>query len=100
MPFALFIRDSTSIIISSLDPELRSISGIGHCQLASHVFLDNGLRHEQADPRSFVRSLGGKVGIKQPVNDLPGDASGVIGDGYDRGVSFRKRLYRNPGVSN
>ena len=52
------------------------------------------------DSRPYVRRLGGKVRIKKLVHNLLGDTAGVIGDGYDRCKSFRKRLYRNPGVFN
>src|SRR5665647_367072 len=86
--------------MSNHNPELRSIPGIMNRQRSTHILLDDCLRHEQTDPRSLVRTLGGKVGIKQFVNDLIVDASCIIGNGYHSCFSFRKRTDRNQRIVN
>jgi hypothetical protein len=59
------------------------LGNVAHGKPAAHVVLDDGFRHEQADPRSNLWPLGGKVGIEDLVYDLFRNSSSVVGYRYD-----------------
>jgi hypothetical protein len=47
--------------ILHLDHEFGAIGVVARAKPATHILLDDGLRHEQADSRSRLRPLGGKL---------------------------------------
>src|SRR6185369_4243388 len=79
---------SVSGFIAHLYPEFGAIGNVAHTKSPPHILLYDGLGHEQTDPRSPLWTLGGKMRVEDLAQYLLGDASGVVGNGYDGTAVF------------
>src|ERR1035438_6552075 len=106
--FIVIVSSSTSSIdiddldlgidcISHLNPEFSAIGSVTHGKPPSHVLFDDGFCHEQADSGSLLWTLGSKVRVEYLVNDFLGDASGIVGNGYESKAVFSANSDRHLG---
>jgi len=85
-------------VIAHLYPEFSTIGNVAYGQTSAHILLYDGLRHEQADSSSTLRTLGGEVGLEDLAYDVLGYAPGVVGNGYDGPITFSEYGNRHLGL--
>src|SRR6185369_9527753 len=83
---------------SHLYSEFSAIGRVVHAQPSPHILLYDGFRHEQTDPCSPLRPLGGKVGVEDLPHDPLRYAPGAVGHGYDSLVPLSEYGDRNPAI--